>query len=312
MSRMDRYKNEDNPLSRTTKNQELYRNLSNNTIYTNITDVTNANAFEIQNNNKTSHTTRESYQQMKKYQNVEPIPRTRKELDDFNYLYPKKENKVYDINTVLEAARKNRVEKDNKEEKRKLKNNEYNILSGVNKEALEKYREEKKKRMLTPEEEEIRELVDTIASKTLAGEIDKATSVDLLSDLMATNMLDKVSASSELDKEETKTEEVKKEETTTGEIKNEEKVEEVKEEKSVMLSKTQLQEINDRKEEKVDTLKEKDPDFYTRSMDLSDKDFDLSDDFKEKSLPLGVKILIFLIIVIIILITAYIIYKKII
>ena len=293
MSRMDRYKSETSPLSRTSKNQELYQNVSNNTIYANITDVTNANAFEIKNNNKTSRTTRESYQQMKKYQNVEPIPRTRKELDDFNYLYPKKENKVYDINSVLEAARKNRVEKDNKEEKRKLKNNAYNILSGVNKEALEKYREEKKKRMLTPEEEEIRELVDTIASKTLAGEIDKATSVDLLSDLMATNMLDKVSASSELDKEETKTEEIK-------------------EEKSVMLSKTQLQEINDRKEEKVDALKEKDPDFYTRSMDLSDKDFDLGDDFKEKSLPLGVKILIFLIIVIIILITAYIIYKKII
>ena len=313
MSRMDRYKSETSPLSRTSKNQELYQNVSNNTIYANITDVTNANAFEINNNNnnnKTSRTTRESYQQMKKYQNVEPIPRTRKELDDFNYLYPKKENKVYDINSVLEAARKNRVEKDNKEEKRKLKNNAYNILSGVNKEALEKYREEKKKRMLTPEEEEIRELVDTIASKTLAGEIDKATSVDLLSDLMATNMLDKVSASSELDKEETKTEEIKeeKEETTTEEIKKEE----TKEEKSVMLSKTQLQEINDRKEEKVDTLKEKDPDFYTRSMDLSDKDFDLGDDFKEKSLPLGVKILIFLIIVIIILITAYIIYKKII
>ena len=310
MSRMDRYKSETSPLSRTSKNQELYQNVSNNTIYANITDVTNANAFEIKNNNITSRTTRESYQQMKKYQNVEPIPRTRKELDDFNYLYPKKENKVYDINSVLEAARKNRVEKDNKEEKRKLKNNAYNILSGVNKEALEKYREEKKKRMLTPEEEEIRELVDTIASKTLAGEIDKATSVDLLSDLMATNMLDKVSASSELDKEETKTEEIKeeKEETTTEEIKKEE----IKEEKSVMLSKTQLQEINDRKEEKVDALKEKDPDFYTRSMDLSDKDFDLGDDFKEKSLPLGVKILIFLIIVIIILITAYIIYKKII
>ena len=195
MSRMDRYKSETSPLSRTSKNQELYQNVSNNTIYANITDVTNANAFEIKNNNITSRTTRESYQQMKKYQNVEPIPRTRKELDDFNYLYPKKENKVYDINSVLEAARKNRVEKDNKEEKRKLKNNAYNILSGVNKEALEKYREEKKKRMLTPEEEEIRELVDTIASKTLAGEIDKATSVDLLSDLMATNMLDKVSAS---------------------------------------------------------------------------------------------------------------------
>ena len=288
MRRMDRYSENTNTSgsSRISKNQELYQNFSTNSIYTNITDVTNANAYEI-NNNRTSHTTREEYQNLRKFQDVEPLPRSKKELEDVNYLYQRKENKVYDINSVLEEARKNK-EKDALEEKRKLKNNAYNILSGVNKEALEKYREEKKKRMLTPEEEEIRELVDTIASKTLAGEIDKATSVDLLSDLMATNMLDKVSASSELDKEETK------------------------EEKSVMLSKTQLQEINDRKEEKVDALKEKDPDFYTRSMDLSDKDFDLGDDFKEKSLPLGVKILIFLIIVIIILITAYIIYKKII
>ena len=52
MSRMDRYKSETSPLSRTSKNQELYQNVSNNTIYANITDVTNANAFEIKNNNK--------------------------------------------------------------------------------------------------------------------------------------------------------------------------------------------------------------------------------------------------------------------
>jgi len=308
MSRMDRYKNEDNNLSRTTKNQELYKKLSNNAIYTNITDVTNTNAFEIKQNNNNSHTTRETYQQMKKYQNVESIPKTRKELDDFNYLYPKKENKVYDINSVLESARKNRVEKDNKEEKRKLKNNEYNILSGANKEALEKYREEKKKRMLTPEEEEIRELVNTIASKTLAGEIDKATSVDLLSDLMATNMLDKVSASSELTQER-KTEE---QPTPPQEKKEKKETSDIVTQNNNGLSKTQLQEINDRKEEKVDTIDGKDPDFYTRSMDLSDKDFDLSDEFKEKKLPLGVKILIFLVIAIIILITAYIIYQKVI
>jgi len=199
---MDRYKDETEPQSRTDLNQELYQNVSNNVVYTNITDVTNANAFEIQNKPST-RTTREAYQQMQKYQNVEPIPRSRKELDDINYLYQKRENKIYDINSVLEEAHRNRQEKDEKEEKRRLKNNEYNILTGINKEELEKYREEKKKRLTTPEEEEIRELIDTIASKTLAGEIDKATSVNLLSDLMATNVLDRVEGNKPEEKEST-------------------------------------------------------------------------------------------------------------
>ena len=70
MRRMDRYKDEEEAQSRIDLNQELYQNVSNNTIYANITDVTNANAFEIQNGNNTAHTTREAYQQMQKYQNV--------------------------------------------------------------------------------------------------------------------------------------------------------------------------------------------------------------------------------------------------
>ncbi len=292
MRRMDRYKDENEPQSRTDLNQELYQNVSNNAIYANITDVTNANAFEISNNNQT-RTTREAYQQMQKYQNMEPVPRSRKELEDFNYLYQKRENKIYDINSVLEEARRNRQEKDDKEEKRKLKNNEYNILSGVNKEELEKYREEKKKRLTTPEEDEIRELIDTIASKTLAGEIDKATSVNLLSDLMATSMLDKVEASSEIAEEEMK-------EAVDDKISTTEQIEETQEKPEIQ----EIIEVEDTKEEK------KDPDFYTRSMDLSEKDFNLSDEFKEKSLPLGIKILIFLIIIAIIAVTGYFIYKR--
>lgn len=118
MRRMDRYKDEMEPQSRTDLNQELYQNVSNNVVYTNITDVTNANAFEIQ-NKPSNRTTREAYQQMQKYQNVEPVPRSRKELDDINYLYQKRENKIYDINSVLEEAHRNRQEKDEKEEKRR-------------------------------------------------------------------------------------------------------------------------------------------------------------------------------------------------
>ena len=210
MKRMDRYKDKETTVgSRTTKNQELYQNVSDNVIHTNITDVTNANAFEInpsQINDSPQAPTRELYQQMKKYQRVEATPRVKKELDDFNYLYQRSDNKIYDINSVLEEARKNRESYDDKESKRKLNNKAYNILADINKGELEKYREEKRKRILTPEEDGIRELIDTIASKTLAGEIDKATSVNLLSDLMATSALDRVGANKEVIVEKTEEE----------------------------------------------------------------------------------------------------------
>ena len=311
MRRMDRYSENTNTSasSRINKNQELYQNFSTNSIYTNITDVTNANAYEI-NNNKTSHTTREEYQNLRKFQDVEPLPRNKKELEDVNYLYQRKENKVYDINSVLEEARKNK-EKDALEEKRKLKNNAYNILSGSNKKKLEEYREEKKKRLTTPEEEEIRELIDTIASKTLAGEIDKETSVDLLSDLMATNVLDKVDPQ-KVD-EPTITEVVE----VTEEVVKDDDDEKIDEKLSLskeILDKDQVKKINDTTTGNLsikEQFERKDDDFYTRSMDLSDKDFNLKDDFKDKQLPLVVKILIFLLVVAVVAATVYFIHQKI-
>ena len=81
-----------------------------------------------------------------------------------------------------------------------------------------------------------------------------------------------------------------------------------------VLDKEQLKEVEKRNEEELQktakTVKDADKDFYTRSMDLSDKDFDLSDEFKEKPLPLPVKILIFLLIVAIISVAAYFIYQR--
>ena len=203
----------------------------------------------------------------------------KKELDDFNYFYPRTE-KNYDINSVLELARKNRQDE---EKNKKLNNESYNVLTGKTKKEFEKYREEKKKRILTPDEEEIKDLIDTIASKTLAGEIDKATSINLLSDLMATNVMDKVSG-----KEEEK-------EDTSKQILNTKDIEIIKE---TGYTEEELKE-------------EKDNDFYTKSMDLSDKDFNLSDEFKEKPLPVFVKVLIFLVIISILALTAFFVYQKI-
>lgn len=307
MRRMDRYSEENNTkTTRIDKNKNLYQDFSMNAIYTNITDVTNSNAYEINpESNNISPTTREAYHQLKEYQTVKPT-KEKKELEDVNYIKERQENKVYDINSVLENARKNRVEQDELEEKRKLKNNAYNILSGKNRKELEKYREERKNRASTPEEEEMRELIDTIASKTLAGEIDKETSVDLLADLMATNMLDVVDGSGEIEKI-----------TTTHEITkiDGEKVEETLkviaeniDSNGEIAESDVTKEANVKEEQKIDI--KKDPDFYTKSMDLSDKDFEMSDDFKEDKVPLGLKILIFILIIIIVGIVAYIIHQR--
>ena len=305
MRRMDRYESKDvQRTSRMDKNRELYQNVSNNVVYANITDVTNANAFEINNNSEDNYKTRESYQQMKKYQNIENVPKTKKELDDFNHLYQKKENKIYDINTFLEEARKNR-ETDDLEEKRRLKNNAYNVLAGLTKKDLEKYREEKKNRVITPEEEEIRELTDTIISKTLAGEIDQATSVDLLSDLMATGVLDKIEAPEEKEEE---AEEVKEEE---KEIPKDEIDETILTLSKQVLDSDDVKEVEKKSKEPVTekTFEEKDTEFYTRSMDLSDKDFGIGED-KEKKLPFIVKFLLVILILAVLAVAGYFIYQK--
>ena len=96
---------------------------------------------------------------------------------------------MHDINSFKKKAKEQRKDKDALEEKRKLKNTNYNILASINPEELEEYRKEKMKRVLwLREEDSLKELINTIASKTLAGEISKETGVDLLSDLMATEL----------------------------------------------------------------------------------------------------------------------------
>lgn len=304
-SRMERYEKEEQGQTarRSNKNQELYENIGRNTKYTNFTDVTNANAFDLGTAQK-NYRTREGYHQIKEYNDFVPEPKVKKELDEFNYLYQDHENKVYDINSVIAEAKKNRIKKDEMEAKRKLKNTNYNILASLNPEELEKYRKEKVERT-KPDEEELRELIDTITSKTLAGEIDQRTSVDLLSDLMATNMMDRVEMPQK-DEEKSPEDEIENEPEDTEEI--EEKLSLSKE----ILDKDQIDKVNKLKEEKGSgsIMDESDTDFYTRSMDLSDKDFEMDDEFKEKKMPLAIKIILIILVIAVIAVAGYFIYKN--
>lgn len=348
MRRMDRYNEEENTnkLSRADKNKELYQNIGNNTRYTNFTDVANANAFEISSVDRNKRT-RENYQKMREYSSLIPGPKVKRELDEFKNIYKEKENRVYDINSVIAEARKNRVQ-DEEESKRKLKNDKYNILLSMTKEELEEYRKERKEKFTHPDEDELHELIDTITSKTLAGEIDKITSVNLLSELMATSIMDKVEApDKEVEKEKTLEEELEEdlkittpvrmkyddetetpievpEDETVEETDEVEVVEDENQDKSFITNEKinveELQKLSEEmdkeepKETAIDGVGNADNDFYTRSMDLSDADFEgeMDDEFKEKKMPLPLKIFIIIIVLAVIAVAGYYIYKMVI
>lgn len=248
MSRMERYVDNDVKFkSRAEKNRDLYNNLGRLEKYTSISDVSKIEAVEL-NDAKKNYQTREGYHKIKDYDIKIDKPLVRKELDDFYYLY-NDTNKTYDINRVLEEAKDLR-EKDALEKRRKLNNEKYNILES-SEEELAKFKEEAKLRHKPIEnEKELEELINTITSKELRKQIDDATEKNsLLSDLMATSAL-----------------------------------EEVVEPIATKIDDTNITKKEENLDKKVTKLKEKelateiDNSFYTKSLDLSNEDFD--DDFE--------------------------------
>ena len=258
MGRMERYDNSNNTRarSRTEKNQSLYNDLGKLEKYTTLTDVSKIEAVEL-NSAKKNYRTREGYHQIKDYDLNIKKPPVRRELDEFNYVYNTNEHKTYDINKVLEEAKELR-EKDNLEKKRKLHNEKYNILES-SEEELEKFKEETKLRHKPIEnEKELEDLINTITSKELREEIDKREALEnentntLLSDLMATNVNEET-----LKPIATKIEDSKVEDDTK-----------------------KLDKIKDKTR---DLSNEIDKSFYTKSLDLSEEDFEFDGEEKMKS-----------------------------
>ena len=259
-SRMDRYRSiSDTGATRSSKNEELYTSLDNNARYTTITDVRNSNAVELKSR---KINTRESYQRTKDYANF-----VKKELDDFNYLYQERGNRIYDINTAIEEAKKRQAPKE-KNKKKKTSFEEYFLT----KEEIEQYKKIKNKEIV-PDKEVVKDLINTITSKTLKGEIDQATSVDLLSDLMATDKEDAIESQKSV---------------TNIDMIDKGFLDKVQEQKGTYQPETPEDAI----------LKDMDQSFYTRSMDLSDKDFDIDTSFEEeKKVPVIFKFFLILLLI---------------
>lgn len=257
-SRLDRHKdNSDKELpSRLVRNKNLYDELNNKIGFEEIPNFDTQTRIELTSLNNPQRS-RESYQQLKDYQE---IIKQNKEEEEVKEEEIKEEPKVYDINAILEEARKNRSKVDELEKKRKLKNEEYSILSDLNKKYLANDEEKEK-----PEKEKyegLEELINTITSKTLVNDIkvqelaqENKKEEGLLDDLVATSVDLQVNVPS---KYENTNEPILNEKETVNE-------EELKQD-----------------EEEAPTLEKTiDDSFYTRSMDLSKDDFDLSLDSEQ-------------------------------
>ncbi len=230
--------------TRTSRNQELYQDLGKTEKYTTFTDVSKIEAIDLEEAKKNYHT-REGYHQVREYDFLEEKPKVKKDLEEFNYLYATEEKKNYDLNEVLKEARELR-EKDELERKRKLHNEKYNILES-SREDLERFKQEVKKTIKPVEnEKELEELIHTITSKEVREKIDQAQEKSLLSDLMATSNLEEVV------------------QPITAKIEKIEKKEEPKEIENTIA-------------------KEIDKSFYTKSLDLSEEDFDLEETEVQKT-----------------------------
>lgn len=282
-SRMDRYYGTDantperssKNTSRTSKNRDLYDDFYRNSKYTEFFDIKDKNVIDLS-DDKPNYQTREGYHKMRSYHDVmSPVPKEKRELDEYTSLYHD-ENKVYDINSILQEAKKNRSEVDELEKKRKLHNTEYNILAGLNKEELERFREEKKRKIeeLQKEESSLTSIIDTITSKSLTNDL-RTQNSGLLSDLMPS------------DKSQT---------IVTSPIIN-------------SNTNTIAKKIEPTPKKGSSMLEGMDKSFYTKSMDLSDQDFEVDDDFKDvkdhKVIYMILKVILFIFLVAVVTIAIY-------
>lgn len=286
-SRMERYNNSSrNISSRTVKNQQLYKNLYSNKTYTEFTDIEHDNVIELKSNSDNSINTRRSNLNRSRinYSDITSPNRRRSDLDiknSYSKVLEEDKEKSYNINDIMEMARRNRTELDDEEKERRIRSAEYSILTDLSQEKLKEYQERKEKGLTKDEEENLEELIHTITSNGLRKKIDD----QLLTDLLADEDSDTFVSKKMLDEIETKNTDENDEDT------------------NIKLETTK------------DFEKRLDTSFYTRSMDLKKEDFIVpdkeNDDFSfedETDGPLKVVVTIALVFIVLAII-GYVFYK---
>ena len=148
-ARMEKYDVDTTVKKRTTKNEKLYSEVGNMNI--DYVDIDVDNAVEL-NPTKSGRASREDFQKQRELNKI--LPKNREVVEDTEEYVEAKEDRVYDINEILSMARKNQLFED--EEKKRLINTEYNILSKLDVGQLEN--ENMKK-------EDLKSMIDDIYKK---------------------------------------------------------------------------------------------------------------------------------------------------
>ncbi len=269
-NRMDKYSFESKKESprRISKNKDLYDNFyTQNIFYEGRGTTDNVVEFDT---NTSPYTNRSNYQKVKDYRQLLK-PKEISSKEELKKYLELDDEQNYDLSEIIKKAKSNRNEEEElKERKRKIRDSKYNIFESTTLEELKKRKEE-----IDKEKDEIENLIHTISSKTLKEDIEEEKSKDLLSELISDDEKDKVSNNPN---NEIITESVSK----------------------LILDK---EEIRKNKSEVSDI----DRSFYTKSMDLSDEDFEMDDEFSEltEKKHTGIKIFLIILLFIVIAVAVY-------
>lgn len=289
-TRMERYKSETSNISRVNKNNDLYESIKSSDL-TRIKN--NDNVRVIENNGKTIDIAKiKKYLEENNTREIENKKRTIVPKDEQSEKVNNEIRKNYDINSVLENAKKTREIDYDRERYKKLKREEYDILSKLKMYDTEEVPLEKDD--FNTEEKTLIDLINTVTIhkgdlnllEDLMGGEDEETTLPIEEEIKQEKLVktsDKVGVTEEIPL-------VSSEELTK-------KVNEINQNKTQDFSKTK--ELVDLKEKTMDLENS----FYTSSMKFSKEDFEGFDEL-EKSVKKNSALTVFLLILLVIFIIA--------
>ena len=284
-ARMEKYDVDTSVKKRTTKNENLYSQISDMNI--DYVDIDIDNAVELD-PSKSGRTSREDFQKQRELNKI--LPRNSEKEEYMQEHIEPKEDRVYDINEILSMARKNQLFEDS--EKKRLINTEYNILTKLDVGQLEN--ENMKK-------EDLKSLIEDIYEKEVPKKEDRAKKYSrseearLLNDLFEDTITkDTIKIQEDLSKAI-----LDKEESITVE---ELKAEPIKEETEEVATQINTQETNENTTTMYDFGIEKKSKKKNRTSEKDEtKNQDLEEEYEEEEEG---KLLIVFIIIVVILILA--------
>lgn len=165
-SRMEKYTTDDTISSRSEKNKKLYDDVA--ALNIDYIDINVNNAVEIPLDNNYSSTNRTNYQRLKELDSI-VAKNVSEEVEEI----PIKKERIYDIEEILKRAKEEKTI----EEKNKLINTEYNILTKLNIEEIENRDLNK---------DDLKEIVEKVYPKKEIEENNK----DLFSDMIDHDKID--------------------------------------------------------------------------------------------------------------------------